>query len=72
MLCKWLSFVCNDVNYTGRNKDCTLCCGTGKSIPSALEEFLNEVNAFTELKGGYNALPAEALAALEKLVDELK
>ena len=38
--------VCNDVNYTGRIQDCTLCCGTGRSIPSALEEFLNEVNAF--------------------------
>ncbi|MDD3141957.1 MAG: phosphoenolpyruvate carboxykinase (ATP) [Lachnospiraceae bacterium] len=41
-------------------------------LKARMQDRVNEVNSFSELKAGYNALPTEALAALEKLVDELK
>ena len=32
---------------------------------------LEEVNAFGELKGGYDKLPEDAVAAIQKVIDEL-
>ena len=41
------------------------------ALRNAMINRVNAVKGFSEKKGGYDALPEEALAALQKLVDEL-
>ncbi len=41
------------------------------ALKNAMENRVNAVKGFAEKKGGYDKLPDEALAALQKLVDEL-
>ncbi len=41
------------------------------ALKNAMQNRVNAVKGFSEKKGGYDALPEEALAALQKLVDEL-
>ena len=41
------------------------------ALKNAMINRVNAVKGFAEKKGGYDALPEEALAALQKLVDEL-
>ena len=41
-------------------------------LKARMEDRLNEVQKFGEVKGGYDKLPEDALAAIQKVVDELK
>ena len=56
----WEGFIpdMNDADYVAQLK-------------ARMEDRVNEVRAFGEAKGGYDKLPEDALAALEKIVSEL-
>ena len=41
------------------------------ALKNAMENRVNAIKGFSEKKGGYDALPEEAMAAVQKLVDEL-
>ena len=41
------------------------------ALKSAMINRVNAIKDFSEKKGGYDALPEEALASVQKLVDEL-
>ena len=41
-------------------------------LRARMQDRVNEVTEFGTAKGGYDKLPDEALAALQKVVDELK
>ena len=43
----------------------------GMLIKARMNDRVNEIKAFSIEKGGYDKLPADALAAIQKVVDEL-
>ena len=40
-------------------------------LKARMNDRVNEIKAFAIEKGGYDKLPADALAAIQKVVDEL-
>ena len=40
-------------------------------LRARMNDRVNEIKAFAELKDGYDKLPDDALAAIQKVVDEL-
>ena len=41
-------------------------------LKARMQDRVNEVTAFSTLKDGYDKLPDDALAAIQKVVDEIK